>query len=203
MVIVMEEQQIIYQNNLLLNAKLNDYLKDNTIYLDCEVDRESQVLFCRQLRRLCERELKKKKEDRKPIKIYISSYGGVLVDYFAMASMILHYEEKGIIIETINMGYSCSAGFYLLILGTKGHRYSTRYGELLVHQIQCGQPYGSQTDMKERMNNIEENWEVLKSIMREHTNMTEEDITNLTAKNVDVIYSPQKAIEKGIVDKLI
>ena len=56
MVIVMEEQQIIYQNNLLLNAKLNDYLKDNTIYLDCEVDRESQVLFCRQLRRLCERE---------------------------------------------------------------------------------------------------------------------------------------------------
>ena len=151
---VMEEQQIIYQNNLLLNAKLNDYLKDNTIYLDCEVDRESQVLFCRQLRRLCERELKKKKEDRKPIKIYISSYGGVLVDYFAMASMILHYEEKGIIIETINMGYSCSAGFYLLILGTKGHRYSTRYGELLVHQIQCGQPYGTQTDMKERMNNI-------------------------------------------------
>ena len=57
--------------------------------------------------------------------------------------------------------------------------------------------------MKERMNNIEENWEVLKSIMREHTNMTEEDITNLTAKNVDVIYSPQKAIEKGVVDKLI
>ena len=33
--------------------------------------------------------------------------------------------------------------------------------------------------------------------------MTEEDITNLTAKNVDVIYSPQKAIEKGVVDKLL
>ena len=26
----MEEQQITYQNNLLLNAKLNDYLKDNS-----------------------------------------------------------------------------------------------------------------------------------------------------------------------------
>ena len=39
--------------------------------------------------------------------------------------------------------------------------------------------------------------------MQSELSILEEDITNLTAKNVDVIYSPQKAIEKGVVDKLI
>ena len=43
--------EYIIANKILEEAKLNDYLKDNTIYLDCEVDRESQVLFCRQLRK--------------------------------------------------------------------------------------------------------------------------------------------------------
>ena len=196
-------EQYIIQNRLLEEAKLNDYLYNNSIYLDCEIERDSQVLFSRQLRKLCEQELLKDEKDRKHIKIYISSYGGVLVDYFAMASLMLYYEEKGIIIETINMGYSCSAGAYLLMLGSKGYRYSTRYGEILVHQIQCGQPYGSQTDMKVRMNNIEENWNTLKEIMRERTNMSEEDIENLTKNNVDVTYNPKQALEKGIIDNII
>lgn len=196
-------EQYVIQNKLLEEAKLNDYLHNNTIYLDSEVDRDSQVWFCRQLRKLGNQELSKDEKDRKHIKIYISSYGGVLVDYFAMASLILYYEEKGLIIETYNMGYSCSAGAYLLMLGSKGYRYSTRYGEILVHQIQCGQPYGSQTDMKVRMNNIEENWNTLKDIMREHTKMSKEDIENLTKNNVDVTYNPKQALEKGIIDKLI
>ena len=34
-----------------------DYQMENTIYLATEIDRNSQVLFCRQLRRLCEKEL--------------------------------------------------------------------------------------------------------------------------------------------------
>ena len=52
-----------------------DYQMENTIYLATEIDRNSQVLFCRQLRKLAERELKKKEKDRKPIKIRISSFG--------------------------------------------------------------------------------------------------------------------------------
>ena len=196
-------EEMIFKNRLLEEMKENDYKYDNTLYLDCEVERESGVLFCRQLRKLCNQELAKPKEERRPIKILISSYGGVLSDYFAMASTMLFYEEKGIIIETYNMGYSCSAGAYLLMLGTKGHRYSTRYGEILVHQIQCGQPYGTQTDMKVRMNDIEKNWDVLKDIMRKHTKMSEEDIENLTKLNVDVTYSPQEALEKGIIDNIL
>lgn len=196
-------ENFIMINKAFEEAKLNDYLDDNIIYLYDEVDRSSQGWFVRQLKKLCERELEKEEQDRQHIKIYISSYGGVLVDYFCMASFMEYYKEKGLIIETYNYGVSCSAGAYLLMIGSKGYRYSTRYGEILVHQIQCGQPYGSQTDMKERMNNIEDNWEILKDIMRNNTKMSEEDIKNLTAKNVDVIYNPQQALEKGIIDKLI
>lgn len=196
-------EEIIFKNKLLEDMKEIDYKYHNTIYLDCEVMRETSVLFCRQLRKLGNQELAKPENERKPIKIYISSYGGILTDYFSMASTMLMYEEKGVIIETYNMGYSCSAGAYLLMLGTKGHRYSTRYGEILVHQIQCGQPYGTQTDMKVRMNNIEKNWDVLKDIMSKYTKMTKEDIENLTKLNIDIIYDPIEALDKGIIDVIL
>ena len=43
-------------------------------------------------------------------------------------------------------------------------------------------------------------WEILKSIMRKHTKLTEDDINNFTEKNIDVTYYPQECIEKSIVD---
>ena len=73
----------------------------------------------------------------------------------------------------------------------------------MVHQIQCGQPYGSMQDMNINNKNIQKNWEVLKDIMRECTNLTEQELEDFTEKNIDFTYTPQEALEKGIIDKLI
>lgn len=192
------------QNNMLNEMKINDYLIENTIYLDCEIDRDSQILFCRQLRRLATRELSKQKEEQKHIKIRISSFGGWVASVFAMISDMEYWQEQGIIIETYCDGYCASGASKVLFAGSKGYRYMTRYGTVLIHQPQF---YGGNSvTLQERINDLKydiKDWEIIKSMMRKHTKLTEEDLFNFTDKNIDVTYYPEDCLEKSIVDKIL
>lgn len=194
---------LMSQNKMLEEMKLNDYLKDNTIYLDCEISRDEQVLFCRQLRKLAMQELSKPIEERNTIKIRISSFGGWVCSVFAMVSDMEYWQEKGIIIETYCDGYTASGGSKVLMAGSKGYRYITRYGTVLVHQSNGG---GGGYTLQEKIVELKyslQDWETLKSMFRKHTNLTEEELTNFTEKNIDFIYQPQEAIEKGFVDIIL
>ena len=181
-----------------------DYQMENTIYLATEIDRNSQVLFCRQLRKLAERELKKKEKDRKPIKIRISSCGGWVCSVFAMISTMEEIKEKGIVIETYCDGYTASGGSKILIAGTKGHRFMSRYGTVLLHQpngFKCGN-----STLKEDYEEVREtmkSWETICDIFRKYTKLTDQDIENFTEKNINFTYRPKECLEKGLVDKIL
>lgn len=188
---------------MLDEMKRNDYLKDNTIYLDCEIERDSQVLFCRQLRKLALQELSKPIEERNHIKIRISSYGGSVWSVFAMVSDMEYWQEKGIILETYCDGYTASGGSKILMAGSKGNRYITRYGNVHVHQ---SVGYSSGYTLQEKIVDIKysiKDWEILKGMFRKHTKLTEEDLENFTEKNIDVIFNSQEALEKGFVDYIL
>ena len=201
MVIDMGEYQVV--NRLLEEMKRLDYLNENTIYLDIEMDRDSQVTFCRQLRKLGEQELAKPKKERKPIKIRISSFGGWVVSFMAMASTMLHYEEKGLIIETYCDGFCMSAGAYLLMLGSKGHRFATRFSDILIHQTQfSGSGHQTYREKEKSFEYDKRDWKMLCDLMRQYTNLSEEDIEGLTKYNLDVSFSSSEALEKGIIDKI-
>lgn len=190
--------------NILHEMKVIDYLKENTIYLDCEIDRDSQVLFCRQLRKLARQELAKKKSERLPIKIYISSFGGSVWSVFHMISDMEYWQENGIVIETYCHGYTCSGGSKILMAGSKGHRYITRYARVLIHQpnsFRCGRST-LQEDIDDLRYTLED-WELLKEIFKKHTNLTDKELLELTEKNRDVIYFSKEVIEKGLADKII
>jgi ATP-dependent Clp protease protease subunit len=191
------------KNNILDEMKLNDFMYHNTIYLDCEIDRESQVMFCRQLRKLALQELSKPKHEQKSIIIRISSFGGWICSVFAMVSYMEYWQEQGIIIETYCDGFCASGGSKILFAGSKGYRYITRYGTVLIHQPQY---YGGSMTLQEKVNELKydlKDWEVIKSMFRKHTKLTEEDIMNFTEKNIDVTYYPEECLEKSIVDKII
>ena len=192
------------QNRLLEEMKINDYLNHNIIYLDCEIDRESQVQFCRQLRKLAEQELSKPVEERKHIKIKISSFGGWVCSVFAMVSYMEYWQEQGIIIETYCDGYTASGGSKILMAGSKGHRYMTRYGTVLFHQPN-GYKQGYAT-LQEDIKQVEEllkDWETLKIMIKKHTKFTDEEIFNFLDKNIDFTYRPQECLDKYIVDHII
>lgn len=192
------------QNRILEQMKINDYTNNNIIYLDCEIDRESQVKFCRELRKLAEQELSKSESERKPIKIKISSFGGWVCSVFAMISYMEYWQEQRIIIETYCDGYTASGGSKILMAGSKGHRYITRYGTVLIHQSNSfKQGYSTlQEDIKEVEDSLKD-WETLKDIFRKHTRLTEEDMDSYLEKNINFTYRPQECIDKGIVDHII
>jgi len=195
------EYQVI--NKVLEEMKINDFLKENTLYLDCEIDRDSQVLFCRQLRKLAMKELAKPKDEQRHIKVRISSFGGWVVAVFAMISYMEYWDEKGIIIETYCDGYCASGGSKILMAGSKGHRYITRYGTVLFHQSNGG---GYSNTLQEKIKDTEEalkDWETIKIAFRKHTKLTEKDIKNFTEKNINFTYRPNECIAKGIVDHII
>ena len=197
-------EQFIQINRLLEEMKQYDYLQKNTIYLDDEVSRDTQIMFCRQLRKLGDQELAKSEKERNPIKIRISSFGGWVVSFMAMASEMLHYQEKGLIIETYCDGFCMSAGAYLLMLGSKGHRFATRFSDILIHQTQFSGS-GHQT-YREKEKNFEydkRDWKMLCDLMKEYTKLSDEDIEGLTKYNLDVSLSSMEAIEKGIIDQII
>jgi ATP-dependent protease ClpP protease subunit len=194
---------VMQQSRILEEMKVNDYLKNNTIYLDCEIDRESQVRFCRELRKLAEQELAKPKSERKHIKIRISSFGGWVCAVFAMVSYMEYWQEKGIIIETYGDGYTASGGSKILFAGSKGHRYITRYGTVLIHQ---SGGFGSAYTLQEKVNELKyslKDWELIKKMFKKHTKLTDEEINDFTEKNVDFTYYPEECVEKSIVDHII
>ena len=197
-------EQFIPINRVLEEMKMNDYLKENTIYLDCEIDRESQIMFCRQLRKLANQELSKPIEQRKSIKVRISSFGGWVCSVFAMISDMEMWQEKGIIIETYCDGYTASGGSKILMAGTKGHRFITRYGTVLIHQSNSYKQ--GQSTLQEDIKEVEESlkdWNTICDIFRKHTKLTEEDIDNFLEKNINFTYRPEECIKKGIVDQIL
>lgn len=192
------------QNRILDEMKINDYLNKNIIYLDKEIDRESQVQFCRELRKLAEQELSKPEDERKHIQIKISSFGGWVCSVFAMVAYMEYWQEQGIIIETYCDGYTASGGSKILMAGSKGHRFMTRYGTVLIHQSNSyKQGYSTlQEDIKEVEESLKD-WETLKTIFKKHSKLTDEEINNFTEKNINFIYRPQECLDKGIIDYII
>jgi ATP-dependent protease ClpP protease subunit len=196
-------EMMIPVNRVLEEMKINDYLKNNTIYLDCEIDRESQVRFCRELKKLAEQELDKPESERKNIIVKISSFGGWVCAVFAMVSYMEYWQEKGIIIETHGDGYTASGGSKILFAGSKGHRYLTRYGTVLIHQ---SGGYSNAYTLQEKINELKytlKDWELLKRMFKKHTKLTDDEINDFTEKNVDFVYYPEECVEKSIVDHII
>ena len=183
--------------------KVNDFKDNNTIYLYEEVDRDSISIVSRQLRKACEYELKKKETERKPIKLRICSYGGEAYTMLGLISLMEHYIKQGIIIETYNDGFCCSAGAKILMCGSKGHRYGVKRGMTLIHQTQTGSGRVTLQEARNWMNDNEILWNEIKDLFRTYSTLTEQEIEDLTAKNLDVTYMNKVALEKGIIDILI
>lgn len=198
------DMMMFQQDRVFEEMKLNDYLKKNTLYIDEELDRTTQIKFCRQLEKLGCQEMKKPIQDRNSIKVKISSFGGMILSVFAMVSYMERIQEQGVIIETYCDGYVASGASKLLMAGSKGHRYITRYGIVLFHQPNSFR-IGHST-LQEDIKGLEDylkDWETLKEMIRKHTNIPEEELTNYTEKNIDFIYRPKEALDFGIVDHIV
>ena len=165
-------------------------VEDRIIYMGEEFDNDScnrivaQLLYLDSL-------------NHNPIRIYINSPGGDVIDGLAIIDTINFIKSP---VYTICVGLAASMGAVLLSCGEKGHRIVLPHSRVMIHQV-SGFTGGSLIDMK---------------IDLEQTKRCEQDIYNILANNLDKPYDEivtlcdrnnwfigQEAIDLGIADKVL
>ena len=132
-----------------------------------------------------------------PIRIYINSPGGSVIDGLAIIDTMNFIESP---VYTICIGLAASMGAVLLSCGEPGHRTVLPHSRVMIHQV-SGFTGGSLADMK---------------IDLEQTKKCEQDIYNLLAKNLGKSYEEieslcdrnnwfmgQEAVDLGIADNVL
>ena len=165
-------------------------VEDRIIYMGEEFDNDScnrivaQLLYLDSL-------------NHNPIRIYINSPGGTVIDGLAIIDTI-HFIKSPVYTSCI--GLAASMGAVLLSCGEKGHRMVLPHSRVMIHQV-SGFAGGSLADMK---------------IDLEQTKRCEQDIYHILANNLDKSYDEivtlcdrnnwfigQEAIDLGIADKVL
>lgn len=132
-----------------------------------------------------------------PIRIYINSPGGSVIDGLAVIDTINFIKSP---VYTICIGLAASMGAVLLSCGEKGHRTVLPHSRVMIHQVSGGM-WGTFSDLK---------------IELEQTERCKKDLYNILAKNLDKDYEEierlcdrnnwfigQEAVDLGIADKVL
>lgn len=137
-----------------------------------------------------------KPEKRKPIRLYINSPGGDLVEGMALLSAIKLSKTP---VYTINMGQWASMSFLIGIAGHK--RFSLPNTTFLMHDGTSG-AFGSTSKVQDRIE-FEKRFEteVIKKHVLAHSNMKAVDYDALA--RVELYMLPEDALERGFIDEIV
>jgi ATP-dependent Clp protease protease subunit len=138
-------------------------------------------------------------QNHKPIYLVISTYGGSIDEMFSLYDTIKFLPCP---VHTIALGKVMSAGVLLLAAGTKGKRVIGKSARIMIHPVSGG----AHGNVFEVINEIEEHkrlQELMVKTLASETSISEETISNMMKCGHDVYITPEKALEYGIVDKMI
>lgn len=185
------------ENLKLPSPELLDYYKDyddRCISIDCEID-DSLFDATKQIIAYNKADKGIPVEERKPIKIYVMSYGGDLYQAYAFISTILASQTPVI---TVNMGVAMSAGLLILLAGHK--RYAMKYSTAMIHSGS-----GSASGSYEEMEASQKNYKKLIDMMRDYILKRTTIDTKTFSKNKtkDWYLTDADQLKYGVVSKIV
>ena len=166
-------------------------LKERIVFVSGEIQDTMATLICAQLLFL------EGDNPDKDIFLYINSPGGVVTSALSIYDTMQYIKPK---VGTICMGQACSAGSLLLTAGEKGMRYCLPNARIMIHQPSGGFQ-GQPTDAQIHLNEMLEIKRKLNNIYVKHTGQPLEKIQESMER--DNFMSPEKALEFGLIDKII
>lgn len=134
-------------------------------------------------------------ERRQPIKIFIDSNGGSLMDAFTIINSIQMSETP---VHTIVTGTAYSAGFFICIAGHK--RYAYPLASFLYHEGSASNG-GTAGQFRNFADFYEKQLEQLKNHVLKCTNIDEEKYKEI--KKDDIWLTAEEALEIGAIDGII
>ena len=133
----------------------------------------------------------------KDIYMYINSPGGLITSGFAILDTMNYIKPK---ISTICMGQAASMAAILLSMGTNGKRMALENSRVMIHQP-LGGAQGQASDIEIHTKEILFLRDKLNKILSKNTGQSINKIESDT--NRDHFMSAEKALDYGIIDKII
>jgi ATP-dependent Clp protease protease subunit len=134
-------------------------------------------------------------EERKPIKLYIDSPGGSLLDTFTIIDSMSMSKTP---VWTICTGTAYSGGFFIFIAGAR--RIAYPHSSFLFHEGSITSVSGTANQFANYSNFYKRQLKMLKDITLQYTNITEEKYAEI--QNEDFWLSAKEATELGICDEI-
>ena len=140
-------------------------------------------------------------EEGKPIKLYISTYGGSADEMAALVD-IMNVVKKDCPIETIGIGKVMSAGVLILASGSKGERYIGKNCRVMIHSVIAGN-HGSLHNLENELTEIKKMQDIYLQSLADATNMTKKQLKSFMRRKQNVYLNAEEAIKLGIADKIL
>ena len=163
-------------------------LRERIVFLSGEVNDETASLVCAQLLFL------EAESPKKPIDLYINSYGGVVTSGLAMYDTMQFIKAP---VRTLCVGTARSMGSFLLMAGEPGERAALPNASLHVHQP-LGGFQGQASDILIHAEDILKTKRRLNELYAKHTGQPIEMIERTLDR--DYFMSADEAKAFGIVD---
>lgn len=140
-------------------------------------------------------------DSEEEITILINSNGG---DASSLTSIYDVMQMISAPVKTICLSKCYSAAAVLLATGTKGKRYALKHSQIMIHGLQCSFPLIGESDQAGSDNYFnflnKSNLEVMK-LLSKHTGKSLKEVESDCTR--DFYLTPEKALEYGMIDKIL
>ena len=135
-----------------------------------------------------------------PIVLDIFSPGGGVFAAFSFIDFMIRTKRNNpqVTFHTIVTGNTASAGTLISVCGD--HRSITKYGYMLIHQMQSG-CFGKYNELEDDMTNNKNLMKRIKSIYKDHTSVPPHQLDEILKH--DLYWNSKKCLEMGLVDDII
>ena len=180
------------RNNVLID------FNDRILYLsdDIEANTMSQINFqlIKILKEDDEQEKNKKEYTRKPIHIFINSYGGSTYDMWSLIDLITNSRTP---IYTYCTGYAMSSAFLVFLAGEK--RFATKHATFLYHQASDWLGRKKYQDLVEIKNESDFAQSEIEDFVIKRTKILKEQLEEVRFRKKDWYIHLSEALELEIV----
>src|SRR4029077_12846623 len=166
-------------------------LRERIVFLSGEVNDQTGSLVCAQLLFL------EADNPKKPIDLYINSYGGVVTSGLAMYDTMQFIKAP---VRTLCVGTARSMGSFLLMAGEPGERAALPNASLHVHQP-LGGFQGQASDILIHAEEMRQTKERMIRLYAEHCRRTYEEVERTLDR--DHFMTPDEALAWGLIDRVV
>ena len=180
-------------------------IEDRNIYLSDQITQESvsgvieKIITINDADDFIDKkgELYNFKYDRRPIKLYIDSYGGSVYQCLGLISVM---ERSKTPIHTICTGVAMSAGFMILISGHR--RFAHKYSTPLYHQASSF-VFGELKNIEENIVEMKRLQDLLEAMVLEKTDIKKARLKQVYVEKLDWYLSAKEALDNNVIDEIL